>query len=165
MHQGRLVLIVVGLLVVLTGLAAGCTQPASPAATTPASEKVAAPTLVIAPSPILKLDAKTQVTILGSGFAPKQAIRLEITHIDGTRSEITDALEPAPLTNADGAFATRWTVGDYSNSKLAGPQVFQMTATDSEFKVLATTPFGYYDAKKPYEQWPTWAQAVIAKPK
>jgi hypothetical protein len=122
------------------------------------------PTLVIEPSPVLKYSSNTQVAIMGSGYAPGQEVRLIITHKEGSRSDISDTLDPAPVANDDGVWATQWTVGRYSKSKIAKADVYLMMATDSDGKVLATTAFGYYNTKDPYEEWPTWAQAVIEKP-
>jgi len=123
------------------------------------------PTVVMDPSPVLKLDKKTKVTIMGSGFEPGQEIRLLITQSDGSLSDIGDGLEPEPKANKSGVWATAWTVGAFSNKRIAKPGAYLMQVCDPDYKVITTIPFGYYDAKKPYKEWPAWAQAVVKEPK
>ena len=123
------------------------------------------PTVVMDPSPVLKLDKKTKVTIMGSGFEPGQEIRLVVTQSDGSLSDIADGLEPEPKANEFGVWATAWTVGSFSHKRIAKPGAQVLQVCDPEYNVIATVPFGYYDAKKPYKDWPAWAQAVVKEPK
>ena len=148
------------LLVVLALLVGGVgTLAASPTKSNPT------PTLVIEPSHILKLGSGTKVAIMGSGYEPGQEIRILITQSDGSKSDIGAQLDPEPVANDDGVWGTAWTVGRFSHKKIAAAGIYVMMACDTSYNVLATAPFGYYDSKKPYEEWPSWAQAVVAKPK
>ncbi len=42
--------------------------------------------------------------------------------------------------------------------------MYMMKACDENYQVLATVSFGYYDAKKPYKEWPSWAQTLVKEP-
>lgn len=123
------------------------------------------PTLVINPSPVLKLDRTSKVLIMGSGYAPKQEVRLLISQSDGTLSDIAGQLDPQPVANDFGVWATAWTVGVFANKAIAKAELYVLQACDTEYNVLAATPFGYYDATKPYKEWPSWARVVVPEPK
>ena len=123
------------------------------------------PAVVIQPSHVLKLSSKTKVAIMGSGFKPGQEIRLVVTQSDGSMSDIGSQLKPEPVADKYGVWATAWTVGNYSRKEVAKPGVYLLKACDADYEVLATAPFGYYDTKKDYKEWPSWAQAVVKEPK
>jgi len=123
-----------------------------------------APTIVIMPSNVLRLDKKTKIAIMGSGFNPGQEIRLLITQSDGSLSDINSELSPEPKANEFGVWGTAWTVGDYASGSVAKAGAYIMKACDANYEVLATVPFGYYDAKKPYKEWPSWAQTLVKEP-
>ena len=123
-----------------------------------------APTLVIQPSNVLRLDKKTKVAIMGSGFEPGQEVRLVITQKDGSISDISSELAPEPKADEFGVWGTTWTVGDYASSSVAGAGLYILKACDESYQVLTTVPFGYYDTKKPYKEWPSWAQTLVKEP-
>lgn len=123
-----------------------------------------APTVVIQPSYVLRLDKNTKVAIMGSGFNPGQEVRLVITQSDGSISDISSELVPEPKANEFGVWGTTWSVGDYASSSVAGAGLYIMKACDESYQVLTTVPFGYYDTKKPYKEWPSWAQTLVKEP-
>ena len=129
-----------------------------------ASQGGLAPTVVIQPSHVLRLDKKTQVAIMGSGFKPGEEIHLVINQSDGSISDITSELVPEPKANEFGVWGTTWTVGDYASGSVAKAGVYILKACDASYQVLATVPFGYYEAKKPYKEWPSWAQTLVKEP-
>jgi len=130
-----------------------------------AMQAAAESTVVIEPSTVLKQHKNTKVTIMGSGFKPGQEVRLLITQSDGSISDIGDGLDPEPVANDDGVWATAWTLGSFAHRRIAKPGVYVLKACDADYNVLATVPFGYYNSKKPYKEWPSWAQAVVKEPK
>jgi len=130
-----------------------------------AMQAAAESTMVIEPSTVLKQHKNTKVTIMGSGFKPGQEVRLLVTQSDGSISDIGDGLDPEPVANDDGVWATAWTVGRFGHRRIAKPGVYVLKACDTDYNVLATVPFGYYNSKKPYKEWPSWAQAVVKEPK
>ncbi len=123
-----------------------------------------APTVVIQPSHVLRLDKSTKVAIMGSGFKPGEEIHLVINQSDGSISDITSELVPEPKANEFGVWGTTWAVGDYASSSVAGAGVYILKACDASYQVLTTVPFGYYDTKKPYKEWPSWAQTLVKEP-
>ena len=130
-----------------------------------AMQAAAGSTVIIEPSTVLKQHKNTKVTIMGSGFKPGQEVRLIITQSDGSISDIGDGLDPEPVANKDGVWATAWKLGRNAHRRIAKPGVYVLKACDNDYNVLATVPFGYYNTKKPYKEWPSWAQAVVKEPK
>ncbi len=125
----------------------------------PAGKSELAPTVVVA-TPILKLDKKAQVVIMGAGFEPGQEVRLLFTTMDGVRADINYALDPEPVANEIGNWATAWTdSGRYISKKLIKEGVHTITVTDGEYNFLAYAAVAFYDAEKPEEEWPGWAKA------
>lgn len=123
--------------------------------------------MVLESSHVLKLDGKSKIMIMGSGFQPNQEIRLVISQSDGSLSDIGTQLNPMDIIQANqfGVWGTQWVVGDYANKALAKADVYVLQACDTNYNVLATVPFGYYDAsEKDYKKWPTWAQAIVPPP-
>ncbi len=124
----------------------------------PAGESEPAPTVVVV-DPILKLDKKTQVVIMGAGFEPGQEIHLLVTDVNGVRADVGATLDPEPVANEVGAWATAWTgAGRYISKKLIKEGVYTITVTDAEYNALASVAVAFYDAKKPEEEWPGWAK-------
>lgn len=58
---------------------------------------------------------------------------------DGVESDITYALDPAPVADADGNFETTWAYGRFVAKKLVAPGEFALMATDAEFNPLTET--------------------------
>ena len=79
--------------------------------------------------------------------------------------DIREQLDPGLIVADEfGVWGTRWTVGGYSKSRVAKAETYIMMACDTNYEVLATTPFGFYDSEDPYEEWPSWAQAAVGEP-
>lgn len=144
--------------ILVAGLVVGGTSVGVTGAS-PAGEGNPAPTLTVA-TPVLEIGKKTQVVIMGSGFEPGQEVNLLFTTMDGVRADVGATLDPAPVANDLGAFATAWTgAGRYCSKKLIKEGVYTITATDGEYNALATAPVAFYDAGKAEEEWPGWAKA------
>ena len=146
-------LVVLVAVVVIAGLVGGTTIAAgSPGGSDPA------PTVVVI-TPVVELSNDATVTIMGSGYEPGQEVVLIITSLDGVKADIGYALDPAPVANEVGAWATVWTAaGRYVKKKVVKEAIYSITVTDADYNTLATAPFGFYDASKPSEEWPSWAQ-------
>lgn len=159
-------IIIFALLVALVGVVALKINTA-PLAAAPGQAASSGPSMVIEKSHVLKLDATSVVMIMGSGFQPDQEIRLVISQADGSLSDIGSQLNPADVlkTNQFGVWGTQWVVGAFAVKALAKAEVYVLQACDTSYNVLATVPFGYYDAnEKDYKKWPTWAQAIVPPP-
>ncbi len=85
------------------------------------------------------LDKKGEIAITGAGFPAHGAVTLLFVTADGIESDITYALDPAPVADAEGNFATTWAYGRFVAKKLVAPGAFALTATDSEFNPLGET--------------------------
>jgi len=131
---------------------------AAPVATTPSVTVV---------NPIVKLETNAKVVILGSGFEPGQKIRLLLKTSGNINDMTDDALDPELVVNDDGAWATVLTCDrltmkypvsmKYTLSNVVGA----IEVTDNAYNTLAHAPVAFYDAKKPREEWPSWAIATV----
>lgn len=86
-------------------------------------------------------DGKIQVT--GTGFSPDQNIILLFTTQDGVTSDISYALEPTPVADAEGNWATTWSYGRFVKKKLVSAGAFSLKATDDEFNELGATEIAF----------------------
>jgi hypothetical protein len=106
------------------------------------------PKLVVSPVPI-PYQAKTIVTIAGSGFEPKQEISLQI-ELGGVPSDISFMVRPRPIANEFGAFSSQWALGGEIKGKLLLPTAYTLRAEDENGNLLAHAPFVFDPpAKKP----------------
>jgi hypothetical protein len=97
------------------------------------------PKLVVSPVPI-PYQAKTIVTIAGSGFEPKQEISLQI-ELGGVPSDISFMVRPRPVANEFGAFSSQWALGGEIKGKLLLPTAYTLRAEDENGQLLAHAPF------------------------
>jgi len=105
------------------------------------------PTVIVA-TPMVKMDKKATMSIMGTGFKPGQELNLLITTTDGVQSDIGHALKPSPVVNETGAWTTTWSCGRYIAKKLIKEGAYTITVTDSEYNTLAHTPVAFYKAKE-----------------
>ncbi|MCK8482925.1 hypothetical protein MUY21_02645 [Aliiroseovarius sp. S2029] len=85
------------------------------------------------------LDKEGMLEISGSGFTADAPVLLLFTTADGVTAEIGYALEPQPVADADGNWATTWSYGRFVSKKLVAAGDFTLAATDEELNELATT--------------------------
>jgi len=109
------------------------------------------PTVIVA-DPMVKMDKKAKMSIVGTGFKPGQELSLLITTIDGVQSDIGHALKPSPVANETGAWVTTWSCGRYIDRKLIKEGAYTITVTDSEYNVLAHAPVAFYKAEEKKEK-------------
>ena len=125
----------------------------------PAGQSNPGPTVTVA-TPVLEISKNAQVVIMGSGFEPGQEVNIVFTDVSGVRADIATELDPAPVANDVGCWATAWTgCGRYCSKKLIKEGVYVITVTDVEYKALATAAVAFYDAGKAEEEQPGWAKA------
>ena len=74
--------------------------------------------------------------------------RLLFTDADGVKTDIGYALEPEPLPNKVGAWATTWSFGTFVRRKLIKEGASAITVTDTEYNVIAHAPVAFYEEKK-----------------
>lgn len=108
------------------------------------------PKLIVSPIPI-PYQAKTVVTIAGSGFEPKQEISLQI-ELGGVPSDISFMVRPRPVANEFGAFVTQWALGGEIKGKLLMPTAYTLRAEDENGNLLAHAPFVFAPPAKKAEK-------------
>ncbi|MFB0506246.1 MAG: hypothetical protein ACETWT_05915 [Thermodesulfobacteriota bacterium] len=109
------------------------------------------PTVIVA-DPMVKMDKKAKMSIVGTGFKPGQELSLLITTTDGVQSDIGHALKPSPVANETGAWVTTWSCGRYIDRKLIKEGAYTLMVTDSEYNVLAHAPVAFYKAEEKKEK-------------
>ena len=140
----RLIIIVVSLVVLLT-LAGGGTGLILGAQTTDTDVQ---PTVTVWP-PVVELNAKTSLVILGSGFEPGQELYILLRAAGGTTSNLVDWVKPTP-DPGNGVAVDEW--GNFASvltlsrlERLQSEGVYSFIFTDMNFKTLTTAPVGFAD--------------------
>ena len=103
---------------------------------------------VMVANPMVKMDKKAEITIVGTGFQPGQEVSLLFTDVDGIQSDIGYALKPQPKANKIGAWVTTWSCGRYISKKLIKEGAYAITVADGDYNILAHTPVAFYKAKE-----------------
>ncbi|MFH1934113.1 MAG: hypothetical protein ABIN18_21385 [Pseudomonadota bacterium] len=98
---------------------------------------------VISESWLVPLDKKGKVTIMGSGFQTGQELRLLFKTADGVMTNIGPRLEPKPVANERGAWATVWSYGRLVSKKLVKEGVYAILVTDTDYNILASAPLSF----------------------
>lgn len=95
-----------------------------------------------------KVEYKRNVTavITGSGFKPNQEIGLRV-EMGGVLSDISYLVNPRPVTNANGSFATIWVLNREIRGKLIKLGTHDLTAVDEDGKELAVGKLSFKKAK------------------
>jgi len=101
------------------------------------------PTVVVA-SPMVKLDPKANISIVGAGFTPGQEISIVFTDVNGVQANIADSLKPEPKPNESGAWYTTWSCGRYISRKLIMEGAYIITVTDHMYTPLAQAAVAFY---------------------
>jgi hypothetical protein len=107
----------------------------------PSQEVQTRPVSVVVSTPMVELSKTAKVVFYGTGFAPKQEIQFLFKDSGGVQSIINSALTPDPVPNAEGAWVTVWSCGDYLS--LITPGTVVITITDKEYKTLAKVPVAF----------------------
>jgi hypothetical protein len=91
-------------------------------------------------TPVVELNPNARVTMYGTGFAPKQEVQLLFVDASGGSSIImVETLNPKPVPNKEGAWATVWNCGgDYLKTIAIGTAM--ISVIDKELEILAQAP-------------------------
>jgi len=85
-----------------------------------------------------KLDKKIKIGLSGEGFAAGQEIRILIMAAkDGAEYDIGYALDPEPVPDDAGKWATTWDAGRFVGKKLVKEGANQLQVTDADYNALA----------------------------
>ena len=141
--------------------AKSASAPSEAEALSAAPVRASVPNLVVTPM-IVPLDGDSQVILAGSGFEPGQEISVFIRDPRyGALSDLRGLVDPEPLVNEQGSWASAWTFGRYISRGIFTEGLYQIWVADENGVALASAPLGLVDVTKPREEWPAWAQAAI----
>ena len=146
-----LTLMVVFLTVGLIGFT-GCAKKTEKAAAEKegsAAMKGLGPVVTMGTPMVIMAGKKTEpVVIMGTGFKPKQEIRVLFTTEDGLQSDIGYALKPQPKPDQSGTWGTSWGAARYVARKLIKGGVYTITAADSDYNPIASTVVTFFNPAK-----------------
>jgi hypothetical protein len=103
------------------------------------------PAFVVA-TPVVEMSAGAKVLMYGTGFTPKEEVTLLFKDAGGGLSGISGAVKPAPVPNAEGAWAAQWDCTEYL--KIIKPGTAMISAVDKDYKTLAQAPVLFVAAPK-----------------
>jgi hypothetical protein len=107
--------------------------------------------IVTVGTPVVKIDRKAAVVIMGSGFPPGQEIRILLMTPGRADADLDGVLKPDPKVDTTGSWATTWDAGLYVNRELIDAGVSKLTVTDAEYNPIAHTPIFFQGEEKPKE--------------
>lgn len=99
-------------------------------------------------TPLVKLEKKVSVVIMGAGFKPGEELSMLITDEGGLQTDIGYALEPAPKADAGGTWATTWNASEFVKGKVVKEGPCKITITDAEYSPVAHTVVFFQKAEK-----------------
>ncbi|UCH21417.1 MAG: hypothetical protein JSU83_23450 [Deltaproteobacteria bacterium] len=105
-----------------------------------------APQLVVV-TPEVELSKTATVDLKGLNFEPDQEVALLFTAVDGVTSDIGFAVDPQPVADKTGTWATTWKCGRFVSKKLIKAGVYTIKAADFDYNVLAEATVNFI-AKK-----------------
>ncbi len=97
-------------------------------------------------TPVVEMSPGAKVVMYGTGFAPKEEVILLFKDAGGGLSGISGAVKPAPVPNAEGAWAVEWDCTAYL--KMIKPGTAMLSAVDKDYKTLAQAPVLFVAAPK-----------------
>ena len=103
--------------------------------------------IITTATPIVKLDKKSKVIIMGTGFEPGQEPRMLIITPDGMETDIAGYMKPAPKADATGTWASTWSLSYYVRKKLVTAGACKITATDFDYNPIAHTAIFFQKPK------------------
>jgi hypothetical protein len=105
-----------------------------------------APQLVVV-TPEVELSKKATVELKGVNFKPDQEVALLFIDVNGVTSDIGFAVDPQPVADKTGGWATTWNCGRFVDRKLIKAGTYTIKAADVDYNVLAEADINFY-AKK-----------------
>lgn len=89
-----------------------------------------------------KLDKKGSIEISGKGFAPNSTIVLLLNAGD-IKSDIGDALKPAPVADAAGAWKTTWSYGRMVKKKIITAGAYNIDVANEDYEKMASVSVSF----------------------
>ncbi|MFC1815609.1 hypothetical protein ACFL0M_06600 [Thermodesulfobacteriota bacterium] len=98
-------------------------------------------------TPLVKMNKKTKVVIMGTGFKPGQEVKILLTTKDEMQTSLHGTIKPAgPVADKSGTWVTTWTLGNFARVVKAG--AYKLNVTDSKYNFITHTPIGFDRPKK-----------------
>ena len=105
-----------------------------------------APKLIVE-TPEVTMSKKAKVSLSGQGFKPGEEVAILFTAVDGVVSDIGFALDPQPVADKKGAWATTWKCGRFIQKKLIKEGTYTLKATDTDYNALAEATVTFISGK------------------
>jgi len=103
--------------------------------------------MVILGNPMVKMNKKSEVVIMGTGFKPGQELKILLTTEDDMQTSLYGTIKPdVPVADENGTWVTTWTLGRFS--RVVGSGAYKLTVTDNKYNFITHTPIGFMPAKK-----------------
>ena len=134
--------------IVITAGLVGCASMGTETGGTQQPALTAQTPVVVVVSPMVKMEKKTLVSIMGAGFTPGQNIKLVFHDVNGVMTNIGDNLKPELKVNKNGAWSTTWDCGRMVGRKLIKEGAYAITVTDGDYTPITKTPVAFYEAKE-----------------
>jgi len=128
-------LVAMAVMVLIVGLV-GC------ATTGTGGSKSTAQLMVVTPE--VELSKKATVDLKGEKFMPNQEVALLFIDVDGVMSDINFAVDPQPVADEAGSWATTWNCGRFVSKKLIKAGTYTIKAADVDYNVLAEATITFY---------------------
>jgi hypothetical protein len=91
------------------------------------------------------MDSKGSVQLMGAGFEPGQKLNILFSGKEGSLSNVSWAIKPEPVPNAQGTWSTTFTYGRYVSRKRVKPgEAYIIIVTDADYNFLCQAPIGFY---------------------
>jgi hypothetical protein len=88
-------------------------------------------------TPTVTMGKEAVVNLSGQGFKPGEEVVILFTADDGVVSDIGFALDPQPVADNSGAWATAWKCGRFISKKPIKEGTYTLKAADADYNVLA----------------------------
>ena len=95
-------------------------------------------------TPEVALSKKATVDLKGEKFMPNQEVALLFIDVDGVMSDINFAVDPQPVADEAGSWATTWNCGRFVSKKLIKAGTYTIKAADVDYNVLAEATITFY---------------------
>ena len=102
-----------------------------------------APKLIVV-TPEVELSKKATVDLKGEDFKPDQEVELLFITVDGVMSDIGFAVDPQPIADKTGTWASTWNCGRFVSKKLIKAGTYTIKAADAEYNVLAEATVTFF---------------------
>jgi len=99
-------------------------------------------------TPLVKVEKKVFVVIMGTGFKPGTEFSMVVMDSSGLQTDIGYALKPEPKADAAGTWATTWDASDFFKAKLIKPGPNKIVVMDAEYVPVAHTVVFFQAAEK-----------------